>query len=86
MYALLAVLQHGAGDICIDLAIDNIKQRMQGTVSIPNGKDRIVCKTVSLMNIMIQSTILPRRRPFLRNSHRDESFSSPPAQHRYTLR
>ena len=31
-------------------------------------------------------SILPRRRPFLRNSHRDESFSSPPAQHRYTLR
>ena len=45
MYALLAMFQHGAGDIRIDPAVDDVEQRMQSPIGVPNGKDRIVRET-----------------------------------------
>ena len=45
MHALLAMLQHGAGDIRIYPAVDDVEQRMQGTIGVPNGKDRVVRET-----------------------------------------
>ena len=32
---------------------------MQGTVSIPDREDRIVCKIVGLVNISVQTAVLP---------------------------
>ena len=58
MHALLAMLQHGAGDIRIYPAVDDVEQRMQGTIGVPNGKDRVVREIVRLVDIMIQPAIL----------------------------
>ena len=52
MHALLAMLQHGAGDIRIYPAVDDVEQRMQGTIGVPNGKDRVVREIVRLVDIM----------------------------------
>ena len=58
MHALLAMLQHGAGDIRIYLTVNDVEQRMQSTIGVPNRKNRIVCEIIRLMDIMIQPTIL----------------------------
>ena len=58
MHALLAMLQHGAGDIRIYPAVDDVEQRMQGSIGVPNGKDRVVREIVRLVDIMIQPAIL----------------------------
>ena len=53
VYALLVMFQHRFGNVCIDLAVDDIEQRMQSPVSIPNGKDRVVGKAIGLMDVLV---------------------------------
>ena len=59
MDTLFAVLEHRLGNVSIDSPVDDVKQRVQGPVSIPNGKDGIVGETFRLMDILVDAPVFP---------------------------
>ena len=56
--ALLELIHESVQEIAAALFVDDVEQRVQGTISIPQGKDRVhLVNTVSFVNLMILATI-----------------------------
>ena len=58
MHALSAMLQHALRNVGIDLPIDEVEQGMQRPIGVPHREDGVVGKSIGLVDVVIQSSVL----------------------------
>ena len=59
MHALAVMGEHRLYKIRTDIPFDDVEQRMQGTIGVPNGKDGIVCKALGLVDVVVDPSVFP---------------------------
>ena len=58
MHALCAMLQHALRNVGSDLPIDEVEQGMQRPIGVPHREDGVVGKSIGLVDVVIQSSVL----------------------------
>ncbi len=56
--ALLAVLQHALHHVGVALGLQQVEERMQGTVGVPEREHRVVGEAFGLVDVVVETTVL----------------------------
>ena len=54
--ALVVMLQHRVGKICLQRLVNQVQKRMEGPVSVPKREGRIVCKAICRGDVSVMGT------------------------------